>query len=116
MEGPSTIQAWNAAASKTRYVHWPEAEIIDTGLRRASEAAAIRSNFMPKDAHITAAYHHERAAKSHRAAAIQTGKGDREACEEQAVEACEHSTRADEASKLAHQKSIRGATPVALRA
>jgi hypothetical protein len=30
---------------------------------------------MPKDAHTTAAYHHERAAKSHRAVVEQSNKG-----------------------------------------
>lgn len=60
---------------------------------------------MPRDAHITAAYHHERAAKSHRAAAEQSTKGAHEACEQHAVTACGHSTKADEASKLALEKS-----------
>jgi hypothetical protein len=60
---------------------------------------------MPKDAHINAAYHHERAAKSHRAAAEQSNKGAHEACEEHAASACTHSTKADEASKLALEKS-----------
>jgi hypothetical protein len=60
---------------------------------------------MPKDSHTTAAYHHERAAKSHRAAAAQSSVGAHEACEQHAVTACDHSTKADEASKLAHQKS-----------
>jgi hypothetical protein len=61
---------------------------------------------MPKDAHISAAYPHERAAKSHRAAAEQSNQGAHAACEEHAQTACGHSTKADEASKLAHQKSI----------
>jgi len=61
---------------------------------------------MPKDAHTTAAYHHERAAKSHRAAAEQSNKGAHEACEQLAVTACGHAIKADEASKLAHEKSV----------
>jgi hypothetical protein len=61
---------------------------------------------MPRDAHTTAAYHHERAAKSHRAAAEQSTKGAHEACEEHALTACGHSTKADEASKLALSKSV----------
>ena len=61
---------------------------------------------MPKDAHTTAAYHHERAAKSHRAAAEQSNQGAHAACEEHALTACGHSTKADEASKLALEKSV----------
>ena len=61
---------------------------------------------MPKDAHTTAAYHHERAAKSHRVAAEQSNKGAHEACEQHAVTACAHAAKADEASKLAHEKSV----------
>ena len=61
---------------------------------------------MPKDAHTTAAYHHERAAKSHRAAAEQSHQGAHDACEQHAVTACGHSTKADEASKAALEKSI----------
>ena len=61
---------------------------------------------MPKEAHITAAYHHERAAKSHRAAAEQSNQGAHAACEEHALTACGHSIKADEASKLAHDKSV----------
>ena len=61
---------------------------------------------MPKDALTTAAYHHERAAKSHRAAAEQSHKGAHEACEEHALTACAHSTKAEEASKLALEKSV----------
>jgi len=60
---------------------------------------------MPKDAHISAAYHHERAAKSHRAAAQQSNLGAHAACEEHARTACGHSTKADEASKIALDKS-----------
>lgn len=60
---------------------------------------------MPKDAHINAAYHHERAAESRRAAAEQTNKEAHEACEQHAVTACCRATKADEASKLAHEKS-----------
>lgn len=71
---------------------------------------------MPKDAHITAAYHHERAAKSHRAAAEQSNKGAHEACEQHAVTACEHATKAGEASKLAHEKSTERTKSVALAA
>jgi hypothetical protein len=69
---------------------------------------------MPKDAHTAAAYHHERAAKSHRAAATQSSTGAHDACEQHAVTACGHSARADEASKLAHEKSVQRnrATPV----
>lgn len=69
---------------------------------------------MPNDAHITAAYHHERAAKSHRAAAEQSNKGAHEACEEHALTACGHSTKADEASKLALEESAQRtkSTPV----
>jgi hypothetical protein len=61
---------------------------------------------MPKDAHTSAAYHHERAAKSHRAAAEQSNKGAHDACVEHAGSACGHSTKADEASKLALEKSV----------
>jgi hypothetical protein len=61
---------------------------------------------MPKDAHTTAAYHHERAAKSHRSAAGESGRGAHGACAEHAVAACGHSTRAEEASKLASEKSV----------
>ena len=53
---------------------------------------------MPRDAHTTAAYHHERAAKSDRAAAEQSNQGAHQACEEHALTACGHSTKADEAS------------------
>jgi hypothetical protein len=61
---------------------------------------------MPRDAHTTAAYHHERAAKSHRAAAEQSNQGAHAACAEHALTACGHSTKADEASKLALEKSV----------
>ena len=61
---------------------------------------------MPTDAHITAAYHHERAAKIHRAAAKQSNQGAHAACEEHALTACGLSLNADEASKLAHDKSV----------
>jgi len=54
---------------------------------------------MPKAAHTTAAYHHERAAKSHRAAASQSGQGAHEICEQHSVIACDHSSKVDEASK-----------------
>ena len=64
---------------------------------------------MPKDAHTTAAYHHERAAKSHRAAAQQSNNGAHEACEQHAVTACDHAAKADEASKLALEKSVQRA-------
>ena len=67
---------------------------------------------MPKDAHITAAYHHERAAKSHRAAAGQSNIGAHEACTQHAVAACDHSAAADEASRLAHEKSVQRMKPV----
>jgi hypothetical protein len=67
---------------------------------------------MPKEAHTTAAYHHERAAKSHRAAAEQSHQGDHQACEEHALTACGHSTKAEEASKLALEKSVARAKPV----
>jgi hypothetical protein len=67
---------------------------------------------MPKDAHINAAYHHERAAKSHRAAAEQSNKGAHDACEEHALTACGHSTKADEASRLALDKSVQRAKSV----
>jgi hypothetical protein len=66
---------------------------------------------MPRDAHTTAAYHHERAAKSHRAAAEQSHQGAHAACAEHALTACGHSTKADEASKLAHEKSVERAKP-----
>ena len=66
---------------------------------------------MPKTAHITAAYHHERAAQSHRAASELSNKGSHEACVQQAVTACGHSTKA-EASKLAHEKSVERAKAV----
>jgi hypothetical protein len=69
---------------------------------------------MPKDAHINAAYHHERAAKSHRAAAEQSNKGAHEACEQYAVSACDHATKAGEASKLAHEKSVARTKSVAI--
>jgi hypothetical protein len=71
---------------------------------------------MPKDAHITAAYHHERAAKSHRAAAEQSSKGAHEACLQHAVTACGHSTKAEEASKLALEKSEERTKSAALAA
>ena len=61
---------------------------------------------MPQEAHTAAAYHHERAAKSHRAAAEQSHRGDHAACQEHALTACGHSTKADEASKLALEKSV----------
>ena len=61
---------------------------------------------MPRDTHISAAYHHERAAKSHRAAAEQSNQGAHAACEEHAVTACSHSSKADEASKMALDKSV----------
>lgn len=61
---------------------------------------------MPRDLHISAAYHHERAAKSHRAAALQSSRGAHEACKEHAVSASNHSTQADEASRLALEKSV----------
>jgi hypothetical protein len=67
---------------------------------------------MPKEAHTTAAYHHERAAKSHRAAAEQSHQGDNQACEEHALTACGHSTKAEEASKLALEKSVQRAKSV----
>ena len=67
---------------------------------------------MPRDAHTTAAYHHERAAKSHRAAAEQSTKGAHEACSEHALTACGHSAKADEASKLALEKSVQRAKAV----
>jgi hypothetical protein len=67
---------------------------------------------MPRDAHTTAAYHHERAAKSHRAAAEQSNQGAHAACEEHAFTACGHSVKADEASKLAHEKSAQRAKSV----
>jgi hypothetical protein len=66
---------------------------------------------MPKDAHTTAAYHHERAAKSHRAAAGQSNAGAHDVCEQHAVAACGHSVKADEASKIAHEKSVQRAKP-----
>jgi len=67
---------------------------------------------MPKSAHITGAYHHERAAQSHRAAAEQSNNGAHDACERQAVTACGHSTKADEAFKLADEKSVERAKSV----
>jgi hypothetical protein len=66
---------------------------------------------MSTEAHIAAAYQHERAAKSHRTAAAQSDAGAREACEQSAVSACEHSTKADEASIFALGKSVRSAKP-----
>ena len=71
---------------------------------------------MPKDSHISAAYHHERAAKSHRAAAEQSNKGAHDACVEHAGIACGHSTKADEASKLAQEKSVQRVKGVAVLA
>ena len=67
---------------------------------------------MPREAHITAAYHHERAAKSHRAAAEQSNQGAHTACQEHALMACGHSTKADEASRLALDKSVDRMKPV----
>lgn len=61
---------------------------------------------MPKESHTTAAYHHERVAKSHRAAALESNRGAHDACVEHAVIACGHSVKAGEASKLAHEKSV----------
>jgi len=69
---------------------------------------------MPRDAHTSAAYHHERAAKSHRAAAEQSNQGAHAACEEHALTACGHSTKADEASKLALDKSVQRTKSVAV--
>ena len=69
---------------------------------------------MPREAHTTAAYHHERAAKSHRAAAEHSHRGDHAACAEHALTACAHSAKADEASKLAQEKSGQGAKAPAL--
>jgi hypothetical protein len=71
----------------------------------AVQLFTARNYSMPKDAHTSAAYHHERAAKSHRAAAEQSNKGAHDACLEHAVSASSHSTKADEATKLAHEKS-----------
>src|SRR6266478_4845368 len=73
-------------------------------------------HLMPKELHTTAAYHHERAAKSHRAAAQQSGTGAHESSQQHADAALEHSARADEASKLAHQKSAQHAKPVLVAA
>ena len=69
---------------------------------------------MPKDAHTSAAYHHERAAKSHRTAAQQSNNGAHEACEQHAVTACDHAAKAGEASKLALEKSTQRTKSVAL--
>jgi hypothetical protein len=69
---------------------------------------------MPKEAHAAAAYHHERAAKSHRAAAKESNNGAHEACEQNAVAACDHAAKADEASKLALEKSVQRAKSAAL--
>lgn len=71
---------------------------------------------MPKDSHISAAYHHERAAKSHRAAAEQSNKGAHDACAQHAATACDHSIKADEASKLALEKSVERTKSVAVAA
>ena len=71
---------------------------------------------MPKDAHNMAAYQHDRAAKSHRAAAGETNKGDHEACEQHAVTACDYSAKADELSKVAHEKSVQRAKSVPVAA
>jgi hypothetical protein len=71
---------------------------------------------MPKESHTTAAYHHERAAKSHRAAALESNRGAHDACVEHAAIACGHSVKADEASKLAHEKSVQRTKSVALAA
>jgi hypothetical protein len=60
---------------------------------------------MLTDAHTAAAYQHERA-KSHRAAAEQSNKGAPDACAQHAATACDHSTKADEASKVALDKSV----------
>ncbi len=70
---------------------------------------------MPKDAHTSAAYHHERAAKSHRAAAEQSNKGAHDACLEHAGNACGHSIKADEASKLALEKSVQRTKSMAVQ-
>ncbi len=72
---------------------------------------------MSREAHTTAAYHHERAAKSHRAAADQSNRGAHDACHELATVASAHSTKADEATKLALEKSAQRlkATPVEAR-
>jgi len=71
---------------------------------------------MPKDTHTTAAYHHERAAKSHRSAALERDRGAHDACVEHAAIACGHSTKADEASRLAHEKSVQRVKSVAVAA
>jgi hypothetical protein len=66
---------------------------------------------MTRDAHITAAHYHEKAATSHRAAAEQSNKGAHEACLQHAGTACGHSTKADEASKLALEESAQHTRP-----
>jgi hypothetical protein len=83
------------------------------GQTRASSCQESKGvHFMPKEAHTSAAYHHERAAKSHRAAAQQTSIGAHDACQEHADSALEHSTKADEATRLAHAKSAQNVKQV----
>lgn len=67
---------------------------------------------MPRDALVRAAHDNEKTATSHRAAAEQSSKGAHDASLQHSV-ACGHSTKADEASKLAHAEG--GATELQVR-
>src|ERR1022692_1976142 len=64
-----------------------------------------RRMYMPKDAHLKAAEHHDNAAKAHRTAAEHHGKGDHAKGMEHSKSALDHSVKAHEASKHAHEKS-----------
>src|SRR5450759_3758730 len=63
-----------------------------------------RRMYMPKDAHLKAAGHHDNAAKAHRTAAEHHGKGDHAKGMEHSKSALDHSVKAQEASKHAHEK------------
>jgi hypothetical protein len=71
---------------------------------------------MPKDAHTSDAYDHQRAAKSHRAAALESNRGAHDAWVEHVAIACGHSAKAYEASKPAHEKSVERIKSVAVAA
>src|ERR1039457_2017885 len=64
-----------------------------------------RRMYMPKDAHLKAAEHHDNAAKAHRTAAEHHGKGDHAKGMEHSKIAFDHSVKAHEASTHAHKKS-----------
>ena len=67
------------------------------------------------EAHTAAAQEHENTAKSHRAAAEYRSKGHHEACQQDAKEASDHSTKAHASSKLANEKSAHPAVALAAK-